>query len=262
MKATALTAFPRTQARRGEVKKLRAAGRIPAVIYGRAKQPQNLEVDAKDLKNLVHGSASENVLVDLAVKDDARPKRLALVQDIQHHALSGNPLHVDFHEVAEDEKVVIMVPVESAGEASGVKNGGGVLEHVLFKIKVRALPKDLPEIITLDVSHLEIGQAIHIGDIKPPAGVEILGDKHISVIAVAAPITEAQEAAEAEATAGAGEVEMIKEKKEDGAEGAAPAAAGKAAGDKAAPAGKAGDKAAPAAKAGEKPAEKKAEKKK
>jgi large subunit ribosomal protein L25 len=261
MKSTALTAFPRTQARRGGVKKLRDAGRIPAVIYGRATTPQNLEINAKDLENLVHHSVSENVLVDLAVKDDARPKRLALVQEIQHHALSGKPLHVDFHEVAEDEKVVIMVPVESSGEATGVKNSGGVLEHVLFKIKVRALPKDLPEIITLDVSNLEIGQAIHLGDIKPPEGVEILGDKHISVIAVAAAITEAQETAAAEAAAaGAGEVEMIKEKKEDGTEGA-PAAAGKA-GDKAAPAAKAGDKAAPAAKGAEKPAEKKAEKKK
>ncbi len=165
------------------------AGRIPAVIYGRQQQPQNLEITAKDMENLVHHSVSENVLVDLAVKDDARPKRLALVQEIQHHALSGKMLHVDFHEVAENEKVTIMVPVETTGEATGVKNGGGVLEHVLFKIKVRALPKDLPEVIVLDVSHLEIGQAIHIGDIKPPAGVEILGDKHISVIAVAAPIT-------------------------------------------------------------------------
>jgi large subunit ribosomal protein L25 len=261
MKSTALTVFPRTQARRGGVKKLRDAGRIPAVIYGKAKTPQNLEIDAKALEDLVHHSVSENVLLDLSIKDDARPKRLALVQEIQHHALSGKPLHVDLHEVAENEKVVIMVPVESSGEATGVKNSGGVLEHVLFKIKVRALPKDLPEIITLDVTNLEIGQAIHIGDIKPAEGVEILGDKHISVIAVAAAITEAQETAAAEAAAtGAGEVEMIKEKKEDGTE-AAPAA-GKA-GDKAAPTAKAGDKAAaPAAKGAEKPAEKKAEKKK
>src|SRR5579864_8170558 len=108
---------------------------------------------------------------------------------------------MDLHEVEENEKVVIMVPVETTGEATGVKNSGGVLEHVLFKVKARALPKDLPEVITVDVSHLEIGQAIHIGDIKPPAGVEILGDKHISVIAVAAPISEAQEAAAAEAGA-------------------------------------------------------------
>lgn len=260
MKSTALTVFPRTLARRGGAKKLRDAGRVPAVIYGREKTPQNLEIEAKALKDLIHRSVSENMLVDLEVTGDARPKRLALVQEIQHHALSGNTLHVDLHEVAENEKVTIMVPVETSGEAAGVKNAGGILEHVLFKIKVRALPKDLPELITLDVSHLEIGQAIHLGDIKPGEGVEILGDKHISVIAVAAPITEAQETAAAEeGAASAADVEMIKEKKEEGTEGAAPAA-GK--GDKAAPAAKGGDKAAPAAKGAEKPAEKKAEKKK
>ncbi|MDB6124181.1 MAG: ribosomal protein [Pedosphaera sp.] len=254
MKSVALNAFPRTLSRRGGSKKLRTSGRIPAVIYGREKQPQSLEIDNKDMMNLIHHSVSENVLVDLSVKDDARPKRLALVQEIQHHALSGKMLHIDFHEVAENEKVTIMVAVETTGEAVGVKTDGGVLEHVLFKVKVRALPKDLPEALILDVSHLGIGQAIHIGDIKPPAGVEILGDKHISVIAVAAPLTEAQEAAAAAAEGGTAEVEMIKEKKEDGAEGAAPAKAG----DKAAAAK------APAAadKAADKGAEKKAEKKK
>jgi large subunit ribosomal protein L25 len=256
MKSVSLNAFPRTQARRGGVKKLRTAGRIPAVIYGRQqKDPQNLEVAAKDMENLVHHSVSENLLVDLSVKDDPRPKRLALVQEVQHHALSGKMMHIDFHEVAENEKVTILVPVETVGEANGVKNGGGVLEHVLFKIKARALPKDLPEFITVDVSHLEIGQAVHLGDIKAPEGVEIIGEKHISVIAVAAPVAEVVETPAGEAAA-AGEVEMIKEKKEDGAEGAAPAK-----GDKAAPAAKAGEKAS-AAKAGDKPAEKAAEKKK
>ena len=261
MKSVPLNAFPRTQSRRGGAKKLRDSGRIPAVIYGRQQTPQNLEISAKDMKNLIHHSVSENVLVDLAVKDDARPKRLALVQEVQHHALSGGMLHVDFHEVAENEKVTIMVPVESTGESTGVKNGGGILEHVLFKIKVRALPKDLPEVIALDVSHLEIGQAIHIGDIKPPEGVEILGDKHISVIAVAAPISEAAEAAAAEAGATPGEVEMIKEKKEDGTEGAAPAA-GKAGDKAAAPAAKAAAGAKAPEKAADKGAEKKPEKKK
>src|SRR5204862_3552419 len=118
----------------------------------------------------------------------------------------------------------ISVPVETEGEAAGVKTGGGVLEHVLFKLKVRALPKDLPELLLVDVSHLNIGQAVHLGEIKAPEGVEILGDKNIPVIACAAPRTEEEEAAEAaEAAAAPGEVEMIKEKKEEGEEGAAPA---------------------------------------
>src|SRR5882724_5372712 len=226
MKSVPLNAFPRTQSRRGGAKKLRDSGRIPAVIYGRQQQPQNLEISAKDMKNLIHHSVSENLLVDLAVKDDARPKRLALVQEVQHHALSGAMMHVDFHEVAENEKVTIMVPVETTGEASGVKNGGGVLEHVLFKIKVRALPKDLPEVITVDVTRLEIGQSIHLGEISVPAGVEVIGDKNVPVISVAAPITEAQEAAALEgAVSPLAEPEVLKEKKEEAGEAAGSAGA-------------------------------------
>src|SRR5881394_2034089 len=140
MKAVALSAFPRSLARRAGAKRLRTQGRVPAVIYGRQAKPQNLEVDRKDLDNLIHHSVTENLLVDLVVDKDPRPKRLALVQEVQHHALSGDVLHV-----------------ETVGEATGVKNSGGVLEHVLFKVKVRALPKDLPEVIRLDVSNLEIG---------------------------------------------------------------------------------------------------------
>ena len=225
MKSVLLNAVPRVLRRRAGAKALRAGGRIPAVIYGRQTQAQNLEVNAKEMEDLIHHSVSENLLVELAVKDDARPKRLALVQEVQHYALTGKVLHVDFHEVAENEKVTVMVPVETVGEAEGVKTDGGVLGHVLFKIKVRALPKDLPELITVDVSHLKIGQAIHLGEIKAPENTEIIGDKQIPIIAVAAPRTEEEEAAEAAASAEAvpGEVEMLKEKKEEGEEGAPPA---------------------------------------
>ncbi|MGB7767755.1 MAG: 50S ribosomal protein L25 [Verrucomicrobiia bacterium] len=220
MKSVPLKAFPRTQSRRGGAKKLRNAGRVPAVIYGRETKPQNLEINAKEIGDLIHHSASENLLVDLSVQNDARAKRLALVQEIQHHPLDGKVLHVDFHEVAENEKVTVMVPVETVGEAVGVKTGGGVLEHVMFKLKLRALPKDLPEQIVVDVSHLELGKAVHLGEIKVPAGVEIIGDKSMPVATVAMPRTEEEEAAATTAEAvSAGDVEMIKEKKEDGEEG-------------------------------------------
>lgn len=256
MKSVPLTVFPRTSVRRSGVKKLRTGGRVPAVIYGRRRAPQNLELQTKALEDLVHHSASENILVDLTVEGDQEPRRLALVQDVQHHALSGDILHVDFHEVSEDERVVISVPVTTVGEAAGVK-AGGVLEILLFKLKVRALPKDLPEVITLDVSHLEIGKAIHLGEIAPPPGCEFLGDKAVSVVAVAAPVTEEEEkAAEAAAAEGAvAEPEVLKEKKEEGAEGEA------APGEKGAKAEKASaEKAAkPEKGGGEKPA--KAEKK-
>ena len=250
---------------------MRAASRVPAVIYGRHNPPQSLEVNLKDFKNVLHHAASEIVLLDLSVDGDPKPKRLALVQEVQHHVLTRQVLHVDLHEVAEDEKVTVQVPVEAIGEALGVKTGGGTLEHVLFKLKVRALPKDLPEVLYADVSHLEIGKAIHIGEMKAPPGVEILGDKDIPVLSVAAPVSEEQEAASLEsATTPAGEVEMMKEKKEDGTEGEskpgekAPAKGAEKAPAKgaekaaAAPAGKAA--AAPAAK-GAAPADKAGDKK-
>jgi large subunit ribosomal protein L25 len=174
---------------------------------------------------------------------------------------------VDFHEVAENEKVIVNVPVETVGEAAGVKNSSGVLEHIMFKLKVRCLPKDLPEQITVDVTSLELGKAIHLGEIKAPAGVEIIGDKSMPVVTVAMPRTEEEEvAATTTETAAAGDVEMIKEKREEGEEGEEKAPAKGA--EKGA--GKAPEKGAAAApekaadKAGEKkPAEKKpAEKKK
>ena len=233
MKAVSLTAYPRALAGRNAVKQVRAAGRVPAVVYGRLNPAQNLELDAAQLDAVIHHSVSENILVDLQVSEDSRPARLALVQDVQHDPLDGHVLHVDLHEVARDERVTLSVPVESRGEPVGVKTGGGVLEHVVFKLKVRALPADLPEAVIVDVSGLEVDQTLHIGELPPLPGVEYLGRKDVPVFTVAAPRTEA--AAEA-AAAPAGEVEMIKEKKD------------------AAPAAKAGDKAKTAEKA--KPAEK------
>lgn len=254
MKSVGLTAFPRTLGRRSGAKKLRASGRIPAVIYGANSKPQSLELDAKAFKDVVNKAHSEIMLFDLKVDGDGK-SRLALLKEVQQHVLHHSVLHVDLQEVAENEKVTVNLPVEPKGEPVGVKTGGGTLEHVLFKLKARGLAKDLPEVLHVDVSKLEIGQAIHIGDIQPPAGVELMGDKKISVFSVAAPVSEAQEAAVLEgAAATAGEVEMTKEKKEEGAEGAAPAAG--AAKGAAAPAAKGAEK-APAAAAAAKPAAKK-----
>ena len=254
MNSVALRAYPRSRTKRIGLKSVRTNGRVPAVIYGRLNPPQNLELPSKELSDLIHDSVNENILVDLTVEGDGKSTRLALVQEMQHHPLSGEVLHVDFHEVSATEKVTVQVPVETSGEPVGVKTGGGVLEHVLFRVRARALPKDLPTVLAVDVSHLDLGHSIHIGDIKPPAGVEILGDKKLVVIAVAMPKSEEEEAAEAAAAAATAEPEMIKEKKEEGEEGAAPE---KGAADKKKEPATAGDKAAgkPAA-AGDKAAAK------
>jgi large subunit ribosomal protein L25 len=209
MKSYLLNAFPRTLVRRKGSRAVRSGGRIPAVIYGKSIAPQNLEVDQKAFEVLVQTAHTEVILVDLHLEGEGQAGRMAIIQGVQHHPLSGKTLHVDFHEVRADERVTIQVPVESTGEAVGVKVGGGVLEHVLFKVKVRALPKDLPEQITVDVSHLEAGKTIHIGEIPAPAGVEILGNKDVPVFAISAPVVSPEPVADA-----GKQPEMIKEKKD------------------------------------------------
>jgi len=224
MKSVALKAHPRSLSRRKGAKAVRANGRIPAVIYGKHNPPQNIEIDAEQFDDLVHAAHSEVILVDLAIEGDSRGTRLALVQDVQHHPLLDTTLHIDLHEVKADELVTLEVPVEAVGIPDGVKNGGGTLEHVRFRLKVRALPANLPEQINVDVSALKVGQTLHIGEVTAPEGVEIRGDKKIPVFAVAAPVSEAEEAAATTPAAGAEakQPEMIKEKK---AEEAAPAKA-------------------------------------
>ncbi len=228
MKSVALNAFPRTVTGRGAVKKVRAQGRIPAVIYGAKNPPQTLEVDRKEFEKLIHHSVSENLLVDLAVDKDAKPARLALLQEVQHNPITGKVVHVDLHEVDANEAVTISIPIETVGEPIGVRTGGGVLEHVVFKIRVRALPKNLPEFIAIDVTNLEVGKSLHLSDVPAPEGVEILGDRTIPILSVALPKTEVEAEAEAAAAPATADVEMIKEKKDQPAGAAAPAAGAKA----------------------------------
>lgn len=216
MKPVELTAYHRELKRRPGTRRVRAAGRIPAVIYGRETKTQSLEVDRKALDHVIHHSVSETRLVDLTIEGDERAKRLALLHEVQHHPLDGHVLHVDFHEVSENESVTATIPIETFGEPVGVKTGGGTLEHVLFKVRVKCLPKHLPEFIQVNVENMNVGETIHLGEVPLPEGVEILGDSHIPVVSIAAPRTggDAGEEVAAEPAAGA-DVEMIKEKKEE-----------------------------------------------
>lgn len=181
MKTVPLTAYPRKLTKTVGVKKLRRQGRVPAVVYGPRMKPENLEVDTKEFEKLIHHAISENILVDLTV--DGK-KRLALVQEVQHGPLDRKTLHVDLREVAADEEVVITVPVETKGEAIGVRVDGGLLEHVLFNVRVRALPVNLPECIEIDVTDMKTGETVHIGDIVAGEGVSILGDRNIPVCSI------------------------------------------------------------------------------
>jgi|688.fasta_scaffold34168_3 large subunit ribosomal protein L25 len=225
-KAIQLKAQPRSGAGTVEAKKARHAGLVPAVIYGRhLGKPQNLQLNAKELKAALGKTSGEHVLVDLEIAGGE--KTLALIQDVQHHALKRHIMHLDFHALRADEKMHTTVPVLVFGEASGVKNSGGIIEQLLRSIEVQCLPKDLPDSIVIDVTPLEIGDAIHIKDLPLPEGVTALGNPETSVLHVAAPAVEEVAATAAEGAA-ASEPEVIKEKKpEAGAEAAAAGDKGK-----------------------------------
>ena len=182
MEAVALKAQSRSELRRTRVKKIRASGLLPGVLYGCQKDPKPLTVCAKDFERMVKHSASENLLVKLAVEGDGG--HLALVQEVQRHPLSGLPLHVDFRAVVEDQPVILSIPIEPRGEAHGVKNEGGNLEHVLFSVKIKALPKDLPEVILVDVTELRSGQTLHLGELPLPENVEVIGETGIPAFSV------------------------------------------------------------------------------
>ena len=219
-KAIQIKAQPRNVSGTVEAKKARKAGLVPAVIYGRHMgKPQNLQLDARALKAALGKTTGEHVLVDLEIVGG--DKTLALIQDVQHHALKRHIMHVDFHALHADEKMHTTVPVVTFGEASGVKNLGGILEQLLRSIQVECLPKDLPESIVVDVSALEIGDAVHIKDLPLPAGVTALGNPETSVLHITAPTVE-EVAAPAAEGATAKEPEVLKEKKpEAGADAAA-----------------------------------------
>lgn len=214
MKAESLMVFPRTLKKRIGVKKLRGQARVPAVIYGSKTKPQNLEVERKEIMGLYSRSASEILLVELTVGESAGDaKRLAILQELQFHPLSGEILHVDLREVSSDEEVEISVSIEPEGEAEGVK-AGGVLDQSLQKVRLRGAVTALPEIITVDVSALKEGDSIHIKDLVVPEGVKVVAEGTLTVFSVTTP-TEEEVEKPAEGEEGAlAEPEVIREKKQ------------------------------------------------
>lgn len=194
-----IVAQPRTSEGTAAVNRLRKAGSIPAVVYGRKTAPKNVQVDTKTFTKLLEASASDNILVSLKLDSS---EQLALVQEVQHDHLRGGIIHVDFHAIAMDEEIHAQVPLQMTGESPGAKAGGlvDVLHHTL---EVRCLPKDLPDSIEVDVSELQTGKGIHVGDVKLPEGVRAkLGDDVVLIMCEEPKVVEEAPAAEAKPAKG------------------------------------------------------------
>jgi large subunit ribosomal protein L25 len=220
-KQVKLTAERRTAIGRSAVRKLKAAGSVPAVVYGAKDKPETLQVSKRDINAILSHAAGENILVELEIAGEGK-NRLALVQEVQHAPLGGAILHIDFHAVSMDEVIEADVPLEPVGIANGVKNMGGLLEQSLRSLAIECLPRDLPDLITVDVSALNIGDAVHVREIQLPSGVSTRVQPDLTAFSVLAPTVEEEPVAAAvEAPTGP---EVIREKKEEpeAAAGAAP----------------------------------------
>jgi len=205
---------------KGAARSLRRKGFIPGVIYGHG-EPVLISVEKKALRRLLSHEHIESALIDINIVNNKETQQVVgILKDYQIDPISEDLLHVDFMRVAMDETVTVTVPVELVGETpAGVKEGG-ILQFVLREVEIECLPTQIPESIPVDASSLEIGDSLHVGDITPPEGVEILADPEDVVLSISAPVSE-EELAEMTTPTSAEEVtepEVVKKPKEESEE--------------------------------------------
>jgi large subunit ribosomal protein L25 len=177
-----LKAEERSDAGKGSARKLRAAGRVPGIVYGHGDAVA-IDVDARELYRLLHTDAGMNVLVDLKVGKD---EWLAMPRDVQRDNIRDSLIHVDFLRIARDEKITVDVPVHIVGDSHGVREGG-VVEHHLWNLQVECLPQDVPTTVEADITPLGIGESLKVAQLVTPEGCTILSPPEENVVSVVTP---------------------------------------------------------------------------
>jgi large subunit ribosomal protein L25 len=218
MEAT-LEAVKRTDKGKNEARRHRAAGRLPAVVYGTAKDGKApigipVTVDPKGLMRILRSDSGVNTLITLKLDGGATQ---VLVKEYQRDPITQALLHADFYQLAMDKAIVVTVPVSLRGEARGVKVGGGLLDFVTREVEVECLPADIPEHIDVDVTNLDVHGSIRLRDVATDAKWKLVTDGDTMLVHVVVPKAEEAAAATeaAPAAAGGAEPEVIKKGKTD-----------------------------------------------
>jgi large subunit ribosomal protein L25 len=186
----------------GASRRLRRRGMVPGIVYGGASGPVNIQLDHKDLLQKLTTEAFHASILTLDVEG---AKEQVLLRAFNMHPYRGQVMHVDFQRVSRDRKIHMKVPLHFVNEdrSAGVKEQGGVINHVLNELDVRCFPDDLPEFIEVDLGGLTVGHSVHVSDLRLPRGVEAVlhrGENPVvATIIVPAIVTEEEEAAAAEA---------------------------------------------------------------
>src|SRR3954471_2930501 len=212
-----LQAASRTATGKGAARSLRREGKVPGVIYGHGREAEPVTIDKSALNKMLFGISAGTTILDVAV--DSRPPVKALIREIQRHALRpAEIIHLDLYEIRSDEEITLAIPIRLIGIPDGVRNFGGVLDHVLRELEIEVLPSDIPEHVDVDVTALTIGHSLFVRDLHVEKA-EILNDPDTPVCSVVAPRTE-EVAAPVEEAVTTVEPELIRKPKHD-AEGEA-----------------------------------------
>jgi large subunit ribosomal protein L25 len=202
----------RNEAGKGVARKLRRSGRIPAVYYGRGEAPISITIGLKELEEIIQQSGGSNVIVDLKVEGDGAGDRKAIIREIQRDPVEGNILHLDLQHISLTERITVEVPIVLVGTPIGVKDGGGILEHLLREVEVECLPTDIPSKLEVEVSGLNIGDSLHVSDLKADrVTIKTEADRAIAAVVPPTILEEVKPAEEGAPT----EPELVKEKKEE-----------------------------------------------
>jgi len=181
-----LSANRREGTGKGVARKLRAGGRIPAVVYGGGMEAVSLTLDVREADRVFHSVSVENTILTLNIGEGGESAQV-LVREIQTHSYKPIILHVDFMRVETGVALDLSIPIHLEGTPRGVKEDGGVLEHLIHDLAIRCIPSLIPEAAQVDVSGLEIGESLNVSDITLAAGVEILTDLELAICVVSAP---------------------------------------------------------------------------
>src|SRR6201991_4195216 len=196
----AVVATPREgKFNKNAARRVRVAGKIPAVVYGAGQDAVAVTVDPKIITKIRHSESGHNTIFDLNIEGGAATK--AMIVDWQNEPLKGRLLHIDLKRIAMDKAMRVSVPVQLIGIPAGVKNSGGMLDHVLREVEIECLPGDIPSHIDVDVSGLELHGAIHISDLPYSGSIQYLGEETAPVAHVTVIKEEAAPAADALAAA-------------------------------------------------------------
>lgn len=174
-------------------KKLRKNKELPAVFYGPNTEPVKLAVNYPELERIIKQFSGENIILDLKIQSDTGSEsKSAILKDLQIDPIKDSYLHADFYEISMDREITVNIPIYLVNTPVGVSNGG-ILQHIKRELAITCLPDKLVDTLEVDVSALDIGDAVHVSDVDLPEGITCLDDGHLSVAVVAAPTVAAEE---------------------------------------------------------------------